>query len=154
MRVELQRVNDAFHFEAVGSAGVKVHLDSSPDSGGQNLGARPMEMVLMGLGGCSAIDIILILEKQRQEVKDFRITIDGERAKDVIPAVFTTIHVHYTLTGHLNENKVKRAVDLSMEKYCSVSAMLNKTATITYSFSIEPGQSAAVAAGQQGDMIG
>lgn len=154
MRVELQRVNDAFHFEAVGSAGVKVHLDSSPDSGGQNLGARPMEMVLMGLGGCSAIDIILILEKQRQEVQDFRITLDGERAKDVIPAVFTTIHIHYTLTGQLEENKVKRAIDLSMEKYCSVSAMLNKTATITYSFTIEPGQPAAVVPGQQGDVNG
>ncbi|CAN5838639.1 OsmC family protein [soil metagenome] len=154
MRVELQRVNDAFHFEAVGSAGVKVHLDSSPDSGGQNLGARPMEMVLMGLGGCSAIDIILILEKQRQKVQDFRITIDGERAQGVIPAVFTTIHLHYTLTGELDEKKVKRAVELSMEKYCSVSAMLNKTATITYSFSVEPGQPTAVEPGQQGEVNG
>lgn len=137
MKVELKRVDNAFHFEAVGAAGVPVNIDANADIGGSNAGARPMEMLLMGLGGCSAIDIILILQKQRQEITDFRIHIDGDRAPDAMPSVFTNIRVHYAFFGpDLNEEKVKRAIDLSMDKYCSVSAILNKTATISYTFSI------------------
>jgi putative redox protein len=136
MKVELRRVNNAFHFEAVGAAGVAVHIDGSPDIGGVNAGARPMEMILMGLGGCSAIDIVLILQKQRQVIQDMGITIEAERVPNETPSVFKTIHVHYTFTGDLNEDKVKRAIELSMEKYCSVTAILNKSAVITHSFSI------------------
>lgn len=136
MKVELRRVNDAFHFEAVGAAGVAVHVDGSPDIGGVDAGARPMEMILMGLGGCSAIDIVLILQKQRQQIEDMRITIEAERVPNETPSVFKTIHVHYNFKGDLNEEKVKRAIDLSMEKYCSVTAILNKTAEITHSFAI------------------
>ena len=136
MKVELKRVDDAFHFEAMGAAGVPVHIDANADIGGNNAGARPMEMVLMGLGGCSAIDIILILQKQKQEITDFRIHIDGEREPNAVPSVFTNIRVHYALSGNLDEQKVKRAIDLSTDKYCSVSAILNKTATISYTFSI------------------
>jgi len=138
MKVELRRVNDAFHFEAVGAAGVAVHIDGSPEIGGVNAGARPMEMILMGLGGCSAIDIVLILQKQRQVIEDMRITIEAERVPNETPSVFKTIHVHYTFKGDLNEEKVKRAIELSMEKYCSVTAILNKTAEISHSFSVEP----------------
>lgn len=136
MKVELKRVDDAFHFEAMGAAGVPVHIDANADIGGNNAGARPMEMVLMGLGGCSAIDIILILQKQKQEITDFRIHIDGEREPNAVPSVFTNIRVHYALSGNLDEQKVKRAIDLSTDKYCSVSAILNKTASISYTFSI------------------
>jgi putative redox protein len=136
MKVELRRVNDAFHFEAVGAAGVAVHIDGSPDIGGVDAGARPMEMILMGLGGCSAIDIVLILQKQRQQIEEMHITIEAERVPNETPSVFKTIHVHYNFKGDLNEEKVKRAIDLSMEKYCSVTAILNKTAEITHSFAI------------------
>lgn len=136
MKVELKRVDDAFHFEAVGTAGVPVHMDGSPDIGGSNAGARPMEMLLMGLGGCSAIDIVLILQKQKQIIQDFKISIDGERVPDATPSVFKNIHIHYQFTGNLNEDKVKRAIDLSMDKYCSVTAILEKSAVITHSFSI------------------
>jgi len=136
MKVELKRVNDAFHFEAVGAANVPVHIDGSPDIGGVDAGARPMEMILMGLGGCSAIDVVLILQKQRQVIEDMAITIEGERVPNETPSVFKTIHVHYSFKGDLSEDKVKRAIDLSMEKYCSVTAILNKTAEITHSFSI------------------
>ena len=136
MKVELKRVDDAFHFEAVWAAGVPVHIDANADIGGNNAGARPMEMVLMGLGGCSAIDIILILQKQKQEITDFRIHIDGEREPNAVPSVFTNIRLHYALSDNLDEQKVKRAIDLSTDKYCSVSAILNKSATITYTFSI------------------
>ncbi|WP_026462210.1 OsmC family protein [Adhaeribacter aquaticus] len=136
MKVELRRVNDAFHFEAVGAANVAVHIDGSPDIGGENAGARPMEMILMGLGGCSAIDIVLILQKQRQVIEDMAITIEAERVPNETPSVFKTIHVHYKFKGDLNEEKVKRAIELSMDKYCSVTAILNKTAEITHSYSI------------------
>lgn len=136
MKVELRRVNNAFHFEAVGVAGVPVHMDASPDIGGENAGARPMEMILMGLGGCSAIDIVLILQKQRQVIEDMAISIEGERVPNETPSVFSKIHVHYTFTGDLQVEKVARAIELSMEKYCSVTAILNKTAVITHSFSI------------------
>ncbi len=136
MKVELKRVDKAFHFEAVGTAGVAVHLDGSPDIGGTNAGARPMEMLLMGLGGCSAIDIVLILQKQKQVIEDFNITINGERVPDATPSVFKTIHIEYNFSGDLDQNKVKRAIDLSMEKYCSVTAILEKSAEITYSFTI------------------
>lgn len=137
MKVELKRVDNAFHFEAVGAAGVPVHIDANADIGGHNAGARPMEMLLMGLGGCSAIDIILILQKQKQEITDFRIHIDGDREPNAVPSVFTAIRIHYALSGpNLSQEKVKRAIDLSMDKYCSVSAILNKTATLSYTFSI------------------
>jgi putative redox protein len=136
MKVELRRVNDAFHFEAVGAADVVVNIDGSPDIGGVNAGARPMEMILMGLGGCSAIDVVLILQKQRQVIEDMAITIEAERVPNETPSIFKTIHVHYNFKGDLNEEKVKRAIELSMDKYCSVTAILNKTAEITHSFSI------------------
>ncbi|MGV3640854.1 MAG: OsmC family protein [Adhaeribacter sp.] len=136
MKVELRRVNNAFHFEAVGVAGVPVHMDASPDIGGENAGARPMEMILMGLGGCSAIDIVLILQKQRQVIEDMTISIDGERVPNETPSVFSKIHIHYTFKGDLQVEKVARAIELSMEKYCSVTAILNKTAVITHSFTI------------------
>jgi len=136
MKVELRRVNDAFHFEAVGAAGVPVHIDGSPDIGGVDAGARPMEMILMGLGGCSAIDIVLILQKQRQVIQDMAISIEAERVPNETPSLFKTIHVHYNFKGDLQIEKVARAIELSMEKYCSVTAILNKTAVITHSFTI------------------
>ena len=136
MKVELKRVNDAFHFEAVGAANVPVHIDGSPEIGGVDAGARPMEMILMGLGGCSAIDIVLILQKQRQLIEDLAITVEGERVPNETPSIFKTIHVHYSFKGDLSEEKVKRAIELSMGKYCSVTAILNKTAEVTHSFSI------------------
>jgi putative redox protein len=136
MKVELRRVNDAFHFEAVGAAGVPVQIDGSPDIGGVDAGARPMEMILMGLGGCSAIDIVLILQKQRQVITDMTISIEAERVPNETPSVFKTIHVHYNFKGDLQIEKVTRAIELSMEKYCSVTAILNKTAVITHSFTV------------------
>lgn len=135
MRVELQRVDDAFHFEASGKSDVKVHIDGSPEIGGAGAGGRPMELILMGLGGCSAIDVILILKKQRQEIEDLRIVVDGERV-DSTPAVFKTIRMDFQFKGELDREKVKRAIGLSVEKYCSVYAMLAETAEISHTFSI------------------
>ena len=140
IKIELNRLNDAFHFAAENESGITVHLDSSPDSGGTNQGMRPMQMLLAAMGGCSAIDIILILNKQRQVLKDLKITVTGEREKNAIPSLFKTVHAHYRFFGDLDKDKVEKAISLSIEKYCSVSQTLEKAgATITYSFEIISG---------------
>lgn len=136
MKIKIKRLNDAVNMEAVNEDGNTITMDGSPAVGGINGGMRPMQLMLAGIGGCSAIDIVSILKKQKQDLKDISITVDGEREEGVAPALFTKIHVHYVLTGDLDENKVKRAVSLSMDKYCSVTRILEKTAQINYSFEI------------------
>ncbi|MCY7353112.1 MAG: OsmC family protein [Cytophagaceae bacterium] len=135
MQVDLVRLDDDFHFQTTGVAGVKLDIDGSTDIGGHNAGARPMEMLLMGLGGCTAIDVIMILKKQRQRIDDFRITVSGDRP-DTVPAPFSKIHLHYQLKGDLQADKVERAIQLSMDKYCSATAQLAPTAEITYTFEV------------------
>jgi len=136
MIITLDRVGEPFHFEARNESGNVVHIDTTPEKGGTGQGAGPMQLVAMGLGGCSAMDVVTILNKQRQQIESLSIQIDAERATDQVPAVFTDIHLHYALGGNLDAEKVRRAIDLSLEKYCSVSRMLEKTARITYSFSV------------------
>jgi len=121
---------------ATAESGHAMVIEGSPEIGGQNRGVRPMEMLLMGLGGCSAMDVLSILQKQRQEVTDFIIEVHGQRSEEH-PKVFTDIHVHYVVKGrHLKDAQVKRAIELSTEKYCSVSAMLGKTANMTHDYEI------------------
>lgn len=123
-------------FKAETGSGHSLTMDGPPEHGGQNLSARPMEMILVGLGGCSAFDVVEILEKSRQKVKDCQIEIDAERA-DEIPAVFTKIHMHFIIAGdELNEKHVKRAVELSVDKYCSVAKMLRPNVEISYDYEI------------------
>ncbi|BCN92545.1 osmotically inducible protein C [Thiomicrorhabdus immobilis] len=123
-------------FEATSSTGHKVMMDASKEVGGEDKGSRPMELLLMGLGGCSGIDVILMLEKGKQDVKDCQMEITSERA-DSVPAVYTKIHLHFKVFGSdLNQKKVARAVELSAEKYCSVSKMLEKTAEMTHTYEI------------------
>jgi len=123
-------------FEAETGSGHTITMDGPPDHGGRNLAARPMEMVLVGLGGCSAFDVVEILEKSRQKVTDCQIQIDADRA-DEVPAVFTKIHMHFIIAGDdLNEKHAKRAVELSVEKYCSVVKMMRPNVDITYDHEI------------------
>ncbi len=111
-------------------------MDGAAEVGGRNQGARPMEVVLAGLGGCSAIDVMLILNKSRQEVSNCEIVITAERA-DTLPKVFTKIHLFYRVSGkQLDSRKVERAISLSMEKYCSVTKMLEKTAAMSFASEI------------------
>ena len=111
-------------------------MDGSPESGGRNLGPRPMETVLIGTGACSAFDVIHILKKSREQVTDCVVELLAERA-DTDPKVFTKIHFHFLVTGkQLDHAKVARAIQLSAEKYCSASAMMAKTATISHDFEI------------------
>jgi putative redox protein len=125
MKVELNRLNDAVHFEASApSSTVKVHIDGSEAIGGQGLGVRPMELVLMALGSCSVLDLVSILKKQRQDVKDVSLSVEGERA-DAVPPVFTKIHITFTLTGEIDKDKAEKAAELAVKKYCSVHNMLS-----------------------------
>ncbi|MFT7660645.1 MAG: putative redox protein [Gammaproteobacteria bacterium] len=123
-------------FEATTESGHSVIMDSSPDVGGENTGARPMEMLLVGLGGCSSIDVLLMLEKGRQIITDCRVEVTAERADDY-PKVFTRIHLHFIVEGKkVSGKQVQRAINLSAEKYCSATIMLAKTAEITHDYEI------------------
>jgi len=135
MQVEIERVNDKVHLEAKNEQGIIVHMDGSPDIGGEDLGARPMQLVLMALGGCTSMDMLSMLKKMREEVKTYKVSVQADRAAEH-PMVFTKIHIHYTLEGKLKKENVEKAIALSMDKYCSVTHMLNKTATITHSYEI------------------
>lgn len=128
---------DGAMFVAESASGHTVVIDGPADGGGRNLGVRPMEMVLLGMGSCTAYDVVHILKKSRQDVQGCRVELEAERAESP-PQVFTRIHVHFILQGkQLAESQVRRAVELSAEKYCSASIMLGKTATITHDFVIE-----------------
>jgi len=126
-------------FLAESGTGHKVVLDGPADHGGENQGPRPMEMLLMGVGGCASFDVMMILKKSRQDVSDCRCELTAERA-DAVPAVFTKIHLHFVVTGtEIKENLVKRAVSLSAEKYCSASIMLTKGGVeISHSYEVRP----------------
>ncbi|MCE8016313.1 OsmC family protein [Halomonas sp. MCCC 1A17488] len=128
---------DGRQFVAESGSGHSVVIDGPPDHGGRNTGPRPMEMLLMGMGACTSFDVLEILEKSRAGVTDCVATVEAERA-DAVPSVFTRIHVHFTVSGHnLKESQVKRAVELSAEKYCSASIMLAKGGVeVTHSYSI------------------
>lgn len=117
-------------------SGHNVVMDGAPEGGGRNLGPRPMEMLLVGMGGCTAYDVVSILRKSRQPVVDCRVELHASRA-DEPPKVFTSIHAHFIVSGDdLDEKAVARAISLSAEKYCSASIMLAKTATITHDYEI------------------
>ena len=132
------RVKWLDHMSFVGESGSghSVVMDGAPEVGGRNLGVRPMEMVLLGLGGCTSFDMVLILQRQRQAITDCQVEIEAERA-DQSPKVFTRIHVHYIVKGKgLDPKKVERAVNLTAEKYCSVSIMLSASVELSHDFEI------------------
>ncbi|MFG6159337.1 OsmC family protein [Halomonas sp. 1390] len=128
---------DGRQFVAESGSGHSVVIDGPPDHGGRNTGPRPMEMLLMGMGGCTSFDVLNILEKARADVTDCVASLEAERS-DEVPSVFTKIHVHFTVSGRgLKEKQVARAVELSADKYCSASIMLVKGGVeITHSFTI------------------
>ena len=123
-------------FVGESGSGHAVVMDGAPEAGGRNLGIRPMEMLLVGLAGCTAFDVVHILEKGREAVEDVIVELDADRAEED-PKVFTRVHMHFVVKGRgLAPAKVERAIKLSAEKYCSASAMVAKTATITHDFEI------------------
>ena len=117
-------------------SGHTITMDGPPESGGENLGVRPMEMLLLGVAGCTMIDVVTTLKKMRQDLSHLETKINAERATDH-PKVFTNIHIQFILKGqNLDEKKVDKAITLSAEKYCSASIMLGETATITHDFEV------------------
>ena len=123
-------------FAGTADSGHTVIMDGAPEAGGQNQGARPMELVLIGTGGCTAFDVVHILRKQRQEIADCVAEINAERA-ETDPKVFTNIHIHFVISGkNLDPKKVQHAIELSATKYCSASIMIGKTAKITHDFEL------------------
>ena len=132
------RVKWLDHMSFVGESGSghSVVMDGAPDAGGRDLGVRPMEMLLLGLGGCTSFDVISILRKSRQKLRDCEVEIEAER-RDEIPKVFTRIHLHFIVRGQdLDEVKVSKAIALSADKYCSASRMLEATAEVTHDYEI------------------
>ena len=129
IEINLNRVNGDCGFEATDATGHVVRMDTSPETGGNDFGVRPMQMVLMGLGGCSAIDIVMILKKQRQVVEGFSIKIEGEREKGKEPSLWENVKVVFELRGNIDPEKAARACELSMNKYCSVAETLRRGGT-------------------------
>ncbi len=136
MKITLQRVNQAVRFEGVNSAGNTVIVEGSPEIGGEGQGMRPMELLLVSLASCSSMDVVSILKKMRQPLEDLRVEVEGRRATDQVPAVFTKIHLRFVLKGDLRPDRVEEAIRLSVDKYCSVGRMLDKTAEITYEWTM------------------
>jgi putative redox protein len=135
MKVRIKWIEDVA-FLGESETGHAVVMDGAPENGGRNIGMRPMEMLLIGMGGCTSFDVVTILKKARQAVVDCVAEVSAERA-DEIPKVFTKIHVHFVVTGKdLNEKQVERAVSLSAEKYCSASIMLSKSVEMTHGYEI------------------
>ncbi len=135
MKARVKWVEEVTMMGEAGS-GHAVIMDGPPDHGGRNLGVRPMEMLLLGMGGCTEFDVLAILKKARQQVTGCVVELEAERAEQE-PKVCTRIHVHFIVTGKdLNEKHVARAISLSAEKYCSASIMLGKTAQITHDYEI------------------
>ncbi len=136
MKINIKRLNSNYHLLATNEDGNEVHMDSSPDIGGEGNGIRPMQMLLAAVGGCSSIDVILILKKQKQEIENFEVEVEGDKVKVEDHSVFKNITLHFKITGNVDRDKAERAIQLSMEKYCSVSKILQPTANITHKLTV------------------
>jgi putative redox protein len=127
--IDIIRQSGDFGFEATDAMGHTIRMDSSPESGGENYGVRPMQVMLMGLGGCSGIDVVSILKKQRQEITYFAMHIEAERETGKEPNLWKSARIVFTLNASIDEDKAKRAVQLSMDKYCSVAETMRRAGT-------------------------
>jgi len=135
MKINLSRINKAVHLQAKNEEGNVIDIDGSEAIGGEGKGARPMQLLIMGLGGCSSMDILSILAKQKVELDNYDVNIHAERDQENTPSLFTDIVVSFSFEGSLGEKEIKkilRAADLSMNKYCSVTKIMEKSANISY----------------------
>ena len=136
MKVTIDHLKD-MHMEAENEEGGKIRMDGSSSIGGLEGGFSPLQLLLAGIGGCSAIDIIGILEKQKQDLQNLQVIVNGNKQSKENHSEFNTIHLNFIFTGNLEEKKVQRAIDLSLDKYCSVSKALEKGSEITHSYEIK-----------------
>lgn len=136
MKITIKRTDDDFAMEAKNEDGNVIKMDGAPDIGGHNTGFRPMQLLLAAVGGCSAIDVILILKKQKQIIESFEVEVEGEKEKVEQHSIWKTVVLHFKIKGQVELEKAERAVKISIEKYCSVSKTLEPTAKITYKVSV------------------
>lgn len=138
MKIIIKRKNDDFHLIAENETGSPISMDAYESVGGNNLGMKPIELLPIAVGGCSSIDVISILKKQKQHIDDMQITVEAEREKGKTMNLFTKIHLHFAFKGNIDKEKADRAIELSITKYCSAAETMRRAgATITYSFSID-----------------
>ena len=140
MKIKIKHLGENFNFEARNENGNSFQMDASEEIGGENKGMRPMQALLSSLGGCSAIDVILILKKQKQKIESFEIELEGLREKINEYSLFKNICLHFKIKGIVDKEKAERAIELSLEKYCSVAKTLEPTSTITYKLSLNEKQ--------------
>lgn len=136
MKINIKRIDDDFNMEAINEDGNTLLMDGAPDIGGHGKGMRPMQLLLVAVGGCSAIDVILILKKQKQIIESFEIEVEGEKEKIEGYSLFRNVTLHFKIKGQVDLDKAERAVKLSIDKYCSVSKTLEPTAKITYKVTV------------------
>jgi putative redox protein len=136
MEIHLKRKNKAFHYEATTEANITVNIDANAEIGGEGKGARPMELVLMGLGGCASIDLAMILKKQKQDLTDYEVQISATR-NDNVAKNFNSIHLHFLVWGTIEAPKLEKAIELTVTKYCSVILSLSNEIKITTSYEIK-----------------
>jgi putative redox protein len=136
VKVSMERIGEPFLFESTDASGNKVHIDAAPAIGGTGKGVRPMEMLLMGLAGCSGIDVVNILTKQRQKIDTLRVNVEGVRGEGDGATPFEDIRVKFALTGTIEESHLQRALELTFEKYCSVAKTLEKAARISWEYTL------------------
>lgn len=137
MKIQLHRVNDTIHFEARNERGNRVQIDGAESMGGEGKGMRPMELLLVSVASCSAMDLVSILKKQRQKLDDIRIEVTGDRPGSRAPRPFRAMGIHFVLTGELNPGKVEHAVTLAVEKFCSAAETLSRDVHINHSYEIK-----------------
>jgi putative redox protein len=136
MLINIKRVDDDYHMIAANETGNTIHMDGSTEIGGHNLAFRPTQLLLAAVGGCSVIDVIMILKKQKQKIEDIQVDVEGEREKVEDYSLFRDIRLHFKVKGEVDYDKVERAVKLSLEKYCSVAKTLEATAKINYKITV------------------
>ena len=132
----MERLDDHVNFKATDKNGQSIVMDGSPKIGGQNNGVSPLDSLLMGVAGCSSIDVVLILKKMKQNIDDIKVKVEAEKIKVEDHTQFKTINIHFDVKGDIKEKKLAKAIDLSTQKYCSVSKILEKTAEITTSYTL------------------
>ncbi len=137
-KIKLSRIDEHVNFIATNENNQSILLDGSPKIGGKGNGVGPMESLLMAIAGCSSIDIVLILKKMKQEIRDLKVDVEAERIKVADATQFKTIHLHFNLWGDIKEEKLKKAIDISLEKYCSVAKILEKSSEISSSYTLKP----------------
>jgi len=137
MNLTLSRLSAPFHFSIKNDSGNTVETDASIEIGGSDAALRPMELLLAGLASCSSIDIVLLLQKMRQPLIDIQVDIKAERKHDETPSLFERIHLHFILTGTLEKDKVEKVLNMSIDKYCSVAKIIEKTCPISWDFEIK-----------------